>query len=76
MQVVVFTFCEIELPSKKLLLVQLVSTRLSDFFEKFRKNKGGHRALGSTQEGSVFARVPRCSLLFPKRHHKHMNTTQ
>jgi hypothetical protein len=74
MQVVIFTFREIEFPSKNISLVRLVSTQLPGFFEKFRKNGGGHRALGRPQAGSVFALVQRRSLLSPKRCHKHVNT--
>jgi hypothetical protein len=38
MQIVIFTFLEFEFPSKNFSLVRLVSTKLSEFFEKFRKN--------------------------------------
>jgi hypothetical protein len=74
-QAVVFTFREIEFLSKNLSLVRSVSTRLSGFFEKFRKNGGGHHALGSPRVGSIFALVQRRSLLSPKCCRKHMNTT-
>jgi hypothetical protein len=56
-QVVVFTFREIELLSKNLSLVRLVSTRLLEFLKNFVKNEGGHRTFGSPRAGSVFARV-------------------
>jgi hypothetical protein len=75
MQVVVFTFREIEFPSKNLSLMRSVSTQLSVFFEKIcKKNRGGHRALGSPRAESVFALVQRRLLLSPKHCRKHMNT--
>jgi hypothetical protein len=44
MQAVIFTFLEFEFPSKNLSLVRLVSTNLSEFFEKKSKNEEGMRA--------------------------------
>jgi hypothetical protein len=57
MQTITFTFLEFEFPSKNFSLVQLVSTKLSEFFEKFRKKTlrtRGHCALGSPRAGRVF----------------------
>jgi hypothetical protein len=45
MQTVIFTFLEFEFPLKKFSLVRPVSTKLSEFFENFRKNVEDTRAL-------------------------------
>jgi hypothetical protein len=76
MQAAIFTFRKTEFPSKNLSLVRLVLTKLSEFFEKFRKERGGHRALGSPRVGSIFALAQRRSLLSPKRCRKHVNTAK
>jgi hypothetical protein len=44
MQAVIFTFREFEFPLINFSLVRSVSTKLSKFFEKASKNRGGMRA--------------------------------
>jgi hypothetical protein len=43
MQAVIFTFRELEFPLKNFSLVRSVSTKLSEFFEKTSKKRGGMR---------------------------------
>jgi hypothetical protein len=76
MQTVIFSFLEFELPSKNFSLVRLVSTKLSEFSEKFRKivEDVRHCALGSPRAGSVFALVQRRCLLKLKHCHKEKST--
>jgi hypothetical protein len=45
MQTVIFTFLEFEFPSKNFSLVRSVSTKLSEFLKKFKKNVEDTRAL-------------------------------
>jgi hypothetical protein len=61
MQAVIFTFREFEFPLKNFSLVRSISTKLSEFFEKTLKKRGGMRAcaLGYPRPGSVFALVQR-----------------
>jgi hypothetical protein len=78
MQTVIFTFLEFEFPSKNFSLVRSVSTKLSEFFEKFRKKmlrERGHCALGSPREESVFDLVQRRFLLKHKYCHKRKKCT-
>jgi hypothetical protein len=78
MQTVIFAFFEFEFPSKNFSLVQSVSTKLSEFFEKFQKKMlrtRGQCALGSPRAGSVFALVQRHCLLKHKHCHREKRYT-
>jgi hypothetical protein len=60
MQAVIFTFLEFEFPSKNLSLVRLVSTNLSEFFEKKIEKRRGHEGIVPLVAPEQGASLPWC----------------